>query len=606
MHGNRKPECPSATSPASVTRLKRAIRFALPQWQAVAVLSIITLVLAAINAAEPLLLKYVFDGLSEQRQFRPLLVGLAWLAGLGVLRELAAAGTNWLSWKTRISIHNTVLEAMIARLHRAPLSFHHMQGAGATMTKLDRSIQGFLNALTQLLFNVFPAIVYLLLAVAVMWRMNPALTLLVLCFAPIPAIIATRVAPEQARREKTLFDRYVRIYSRFNEVLSSILTVRSFAMEDREKQRYLDDVEAANKVVIRGVGTDTVSAGLTNLVLLAARLAAMALGGVLFVSGEITIGTLLAFLGYLGGLFGPVQSLSGIYQTVQRVSVSLEEMFSILDLEEQLADRPNARRLECIRGDVEFEDVHFAYDDVSEPVLRGINLRVAAGETIAIVGSSGGGKTTIASLLMRFYDPVRGTVRVDGTDLRNVDQTVLRRNIAIVLQEPILFNDTVRNNIAYGRPDASGGEIIAAAKGANAHDFVMQLPAGYDTVLGERGGRLSVGERQRITIARALLKNAPLIILDEASSSLDADSEALVQEALERLAHGRTTFVIAHRLATVASAHRIALLQEGRIAECGTHAQLMRAGGRYSLLVRRQMSGLMGTNGKRDTADVAA
>jgi ATP-binding cassette subfamily B protein len=183
---------------------------------------------------------------------------------------------------------------------------------------------------------------------------------------------------------------------------------------------------------------------------------------------------------------------------------------------------------------------------------------------------------------------------------------VLRRNIAIVLQEPILFNDTVRNNIAYGRPDASGGEIIAAAKGANAHDFVMQLPAGYDTVLGERGGRLSVGERQRITIARALLKNAPLIILDEASSSLDADSEALVQEALERLAHGRTTFVIAHRLATVASAHRIALLQEGRIAECGTHTQLMRAGGRYSSLVRRQMSGLMGNNGKRDTVDVAA
>jgi ATP-binding cassette, subfamily B, bacterial len=209
-------------------------------------------------------------------------------------------------------------------------------------------------------------------------------------------------------------------------------------------------------------------------------------------------------------------------------------------------------------------------------------------------------------LLMRFYDPVRGTVRVDGTDLRKVDQTVLRRSIAIVLQEPILFNDTVRNNIAYGRPDASAGDIIAAARGANAHDFVMQLPAGYDTLVGERGGRLSVGERQRITIARALLKNAPMIILDEASSSLDSDSEALVQQALERLAHGRTTFVIAHRLATVVNANRIVLLQDGRIAECGTHAQLMRAGGHYTSLVRRQMSGLIGSSESHESAAEAA
>jgi ATP-binding cassette subfamily B protein len=247
---------------------------------------------------------------------------------------------------------------------------------------------------------------------------------------------------------------------------------------------------------------------------------------------------------------------------------------------------------------VRFEDVHFAYEHDERSLLRGIDLDVRAGEMIAIVGPSGSGKTTLLSLLMRFEEPTQGVIRLDGTDLRELHQAGLRAKIGVVLQEPLLFNDTVRNNIAYGRRDAALEEIVAAARAANAHEFIIRLPEGYDTMLGEGGGRLSVGERQRITIARALVKDPPLILLDEATCSLDAESEATVQEALERLMAGRTTFVVAHRLATVVNADRILVLKDGRIVESGTHPELMRREGYYQSLVRRQTHRLLVNDGE--------
>lgn len=585
-----------------LTKLRRAMAFALPHRRAVAGLFVITVVMAMINAGEPLVLKYVFDELAASRELHALTVGIAGLLVLGFVRELGSAGSNWLTWKTRIGIHYSLLEAMVGRLHRLPLSFHRTEGVGAIMTKLDRSIQGFLNAVTQLLFNVFPAVLYLAIAIGVMVELNWKLALLVVSFAPLPAIIAAFAGPEQTRRERTLFDQYVRIYSRFNEVLSGILTVRSFSMEDMEKQRFLRDVGQANRTVIRGVGIDTGFGAATNLVVMIARIAAIGFGGVLFIRGEVTVGTILAFLGYVGSLFSPVQGLSGVYQTLQRASVSLDEIFAILDAQEHLGDRPGAKAVSSIRGDVLFDNVHFTYEQTDRPVLKGVSLDVKAGETIAIVGPSGSGKTTLMALLMRFYDPSSGVVRLDGTDLRDLKQSSLRRNIGVVLQDPLLFNDTAHNNIAYGRPEATMAEIIQAAKAANAHDFISRLPEGYETVLGERGGRLSVGERQRVTIARALVKNPPIIILDEATSSLDAESEAMVQEALERLMKGRTTFVIAHRLSTVVNADRIIVLTEGRVVESGSHKDLMQLGGYYASLVKRQTRGLIRNEGERLTA----
>lgn len=579
--------------------MRRALAFAFPFRYAVGLIFLITLCIAAANAAEPVILfKYIFDSLVLHGSNHVLIVGLIVLIGLGIFREAATAFSNWLTWHARLGIHYSLLEVTVERLHRMPLGFHRQEGVGAVMTRLDRGIQGFINGVTQILFNIFPAILYLAISIAIMFHLNWQLAVIVMCFVPVPAIIAAMSGPEQTRRERSLLDQWSKIYSRFNEVLSGIVTVRSFSMEDAEKNRFLQDVKSANQTVVRGVGIDTGISAATNMVVTFARIAAVALGGSFILQGRMTTGTLLTFLGYIGGLFGPVQGLTGIYQTIQRAYVSLDDIFDIIDVQDHLGDAPNAREVEHVKGNVQFKDVKFTYEQRKRPVLDCINLEVKAGQTLAVVGPSGSGKTTLMALLMRFYDPENGEVLLDNVDLRTVKQRTLRKNIGTVLQDPLLFNDTIRDNIAYGKPEASREEVERAARAANAHDFISHLPDGYETMVGERGGLLSVGERQRIAIARALLKDPPILVLDEATSSLDAESEALVQEALDRLMKGRTTFVIAHRLATVVHADRIIVLKHGQIAESGTHEELMKQRGYYSSLVERQTRGLIRNEGE--------
>jgi ATP-binding cassette, subfamily B, bacterial len=561
-------------------------------------IAVATVLLAAASAVEPLVLKEIFDRLSIGGVAPDLARGILLLVGLGLFRELATGASNWLTWRSRLGLHFSLLEATVGRLHRMPLQMQRSEGVGAIITRLDRSIQGFIGAVTQLLFNVFPALVYLVMSVVIMLRLDWRLALVVIGFAPLPAVVAALATPEQTRRERTLLDKWAKIYSRFNEVLSGIVTVRSFAMEDIEKRRFLDDVAAANRVVIRGVGIDSGVGVASNLVVMLARACAIGVGGVLVLEGQLTVGTLIAFLGYVGGLFGPVQGLTGIYQTIKRASVSLDEIFGILDVQEHIGDAPDAAEVTAVEGDVVFENVRFRYPTAGRPQLDGVSLHARPGETVAIVGPSGSGKTTLMAILMRFYDPLEGSVRLDGRDLRSLKQSSLRRSIGVVLQDPLLFNDSVHANIAYGRPDASPAEVVEAAKAANAHAFIERLVEGYQTNVGERGSRLSVGERQRITIARALLKNPKLIILDEATSALDAESERLVQDALERLMKGRTTFVIAHRLATVVHADQILVLMDGRIAEAGRHRELMALNGYYAALVRQQTRGLLQNTGE--------
>ncbi len=574
-------------------RLRRALTFAAPFRRTVIAISLCTLLLAGANSLDPLIMKRIIDGLGAGSPMDVLVRPIVLLAVLALVREGLSSFSNWLTWRIRIGLHYALLEATVGKLHAMPLRLQRSEGVGAILTKLDRGIQGFIGAVTQLLFNVLPALVYLVLSVLIMLQLDWRLALVVIAFAPLPAVIAALAAPEQTQRERTLFDRWARIYSRFNEVLSGILIVRSFSMEDIEKQRFLRDVDAANRVVIRGVGVDSGFGAAGNLVVAVARIAVIALGVWFVVNGSTTVGTLVALLGYVGGLFGPVQGLSGIFQTVQRAYVSLDEVFSILDVQEHLGDAPGARDVGPVDGRVVFENVSFRYEQSGRPLLQNITFVAEPGETVAIVGPSGSGKTTLMALLMRFYEPVEGCITLDGQDLRTLRQSSLRRNIGVVLQDPLLFNDTLRSNIAYGRLGATPAEVEAAARAAHAHEFIQHMPAGYDTCAGERGALLSAGERQRITIARALVKDPRIIVLDEATASLDAESEAMVQDALEKLMKGRTTFVIAHRLSTVVHAHKILVLREGRIAEAGKHPDLMQRNGYYASLVKRQTRGLI-------------
>ncbi|MDD5232265.1 MAG: ABC transporter ATP-binding protein [Syntrophales bacterium] len=573
-------------------RMRRGFSFVRAYRSAIFAILVLAFAVAGLNALEPLILKYLFDELGGRLSAVPLMTGLALLLGLIAAREGASSLSNYMTWKTRLGIHYLLLEAAVGKLQKLPVSFHRNETVGAITTKLDRGIQGFLGAVTEIAFNALPALLFLAISIYIMSSLDMFLTAVVLVFTPLPVVITALASSEHIRRERTLMDRWIRIYSRFNEVLSGIVTVKSFAMEDEEKKRFLDGVSDANRIVVRGVGIDTGIGASQNLITALARVTAIAAGAVLMMRGQITLGTLIAFLGYLGGLFGPVQGISNILRTVRTASVSLEAVLSILDAPDMVEDRPNAKPIGSLRGDVKFEKVRFSYDPLQKPVLDRIDLTVRPGEMIALVGPSGAGKSTMMALIQRLYDPTDGCIRVDGTDVRDVTQQSLRKQIGIVLQEALLFNDTARNNIAYGKPNADMDEIISVAKIANAHEFILRMPQGYETVLGERGNRLSAGEKQRIAIARALLKNPPILILDEATSALDTRTEALVQEALEKLFHGRTTFVIAHRLSTVVSADRILVLKDGRIIEEGRHEKLMSRKGFYASMVFQQAKGM--------------
>jgi ABC-type multidrug transport system fused ATPase/permease subunit len=372
--------------------------------------------------------------------------------------------------------------------------------------------------------------------------------------------------------------------------LESIRVVKAFGRQELEESRLKDVSAATVDAALKARRVKSLLSPAVTLVVALCTGFVLWHGTALVLADVMTVGALTVFLAYLSKFFKPVQDLAKMSNTLAQTAVALERVQAILDAQAFVPERPDAREPELLKGAVAFDHVAFAYNSAA-PVLRDISFSIEPGQLVGIVGATGGGKSTVVSLIPRFYDPSAGTVKIDGVDVRDYKLAGLRSQIGFVLQDTVLFRGTVRDNIAYGRPEASEDEIVAAAKLANADEFIARMPKGYDSLIGERGLTLSGGQRQRIGIARAIVRNAPILILDEPTAALDTESEKLVIDALERLMEGRTVITIAHRLSTIRDAHKIIVLKDGVVAEEGTHDELLTRGGLYAELYRVQIVG---------------
>jgi ATP-binding cassette subfamily B protein/subfamily B ATP-binding cassette protein MsbA len=439
--------------------------------------------------------------------------------------------------------------------------------------------------------SVFNSLVSLVTMFLVMWQLNRTLSLIALFIAPL--IVVFIWVFNQPMIELTYQHQQIEgeMMSLSEQTLTALPIVQAFCREEYEDRRFHSLSQRALRAYLRAIlaqGQFKVGVGAATAV---GTAGIMLSGGFQVLDGVLRVGSLLVFLNYLAALYAPMETLAYISSGFAAAAASARRVLEVLDAKEEVRDAPGAKPLPTpsvgVRGHVRLEDVTFGYEP-GYPILQGITLEAHPGETIALVGATGAGKSTLVSLIPRFFDPWQGRVFFDGVDVCQVQLKSLRAQIALVLQEPFLLPLTVAQNIAYGRPGASPEEIMAAARAANAEEFIQRLPQGYDTTLGERGATLSGGQKQRLAIARALLKDAPVLILDEPTSALDAQIEALLLEALERLIVGRTTFIIAHRLSTIRRANRIVVLERGKVVETGTHQELLVGEGHYHRLYKAQ------------------
>jgi subfamily B ATP-binding cassette protein MsbA len=540
---------------------------------------------SGVESAIPFLAKYTFDQVFTQQRVEALPLAVAGVLVLALVRGGLDFASHVLSDWVGQRVVTDLRNQLTAHLQRLDLAFFNRHRAGQIVSRITADVLQVRGTVTDALTSLFQDITRLVGLVGVAIYMDWVLALLAVGLFPAAAVPLRHFSKQLRVTSRRQQEGLGRLNAMLHENVQGNRVVKAFAREDYERGRFREQNERLFRLfmrvsVVRAVPVTEVVAG-------CAVAGIIWYGGHGVISGARTQGAFMAFVITLFLLYEPFKRLVRTNYTIQQGLAGAERVFELMDTESAVQERPGAVVLGAVHRGIAFEGVSFAYEP-GRPVLRHIDLTVPAGQVVALVGMSGGGKSTLADLIPRFYDVTEGRITIDGVDIRDVTLASLRARIAMVTQFTFLFNDTIRHNIAYGEPDRAMADIVAAARAANAHEFVSALPLGYDTPIGDLGVRLSGGQRQRIAIARALLRNAPILILDEATSALDTESEGLVQEALERLMAGRTTVVVAHRLSTIRRADRIVVLADGAIVEAGRHDELLARGREYRRLYEFQ------------------
>ncbi|WP_293927373.1 ABC transporter ATP-binding protein [Metasolibacillus sp.] len=575
--------------------MKRYMRFVKPYTWELILTIIIGILKFAIPLFIPLLIQIVIDdiiGSNTLTQVEKTTQLVYWLGGTLIVFFIIRPPIEYYRQYFAQNVSNKVLfdirKELYTHLQKLSLKYYSNTRAGEVISRIINDVEQTKNFIMIGLMNLWLDLVTILIAVAIMLTLDVKLTLVALISFPLYAFSVKYFFGKLRDLTRKRSQALAGVQSYLHERVAGISIIKSFTLE-RHEQKIFDETngEFLDKALDHS-RWNAKSFAVVNTITDMAPLLVIGYAGYQVIHDNLSLGVMVAFIAYIERLYGPLRRLVSSSTTLTQSIASMDRVFELFDEKYDIVDQKEAQPLKNVAGQVTFQDVVFRYEDEGENVLQNINFNIQAGETAAFVGMSGGGKSTIVSLISRFYDVQSGAVVIDGKDVQEVTLESLRSQIGIVLQDNILFSDSVRHNILMGKPDATEEEIIAAAKAANAHDFIMNLPNGYNTQVGERGVKLSGGQKQRIAIARVFLKNPPILVLDEATSALDLESEALIQESLERLAHNRTTIIIAHRLSTITHADKIFVIEHGQLVEEGNHEQLMEQQGAYYNLFQVQ------------------